>query len=126
MMLNLRTSQRTNLRSTNTHTHTHKERETEIYEVRRNAYILGIEERSIYDLYKITREFTIDSIKNSLFSHNPRNGFIPLFIERRNPQISSSSDSESAVTRQSADRPVDRSKYAVDRPVDRANIRTYW
>ena len=33
------------------------------------AYILGAEERSIFDLHKITRGFAIDSLKNSLFSH---------------------------------------------------------
>jgi len=87
------------------------------------AYIPGIRERSIFDLHKITRGFTIGSLKNSLFSHNPRNGFIPLFIEkRRKPQISSMSGLELALTRTSVDRPVDRSKCVVDWPVACANF----
>jgi len=57
------------------HKHTHKERETEIYEVRQ-IYLRprGRREKSIFDLCKITRGFTICSLKNSLFSHIPRNG----------------------------------------------------
>ena len=72
------------------------------------------------------KRITIGSLKNSFRNLLTLKWVHIFYLERRrNPQISSRSGPETALTRLPVDHPVDRSKYVVDQSVDRTNFRTY-
>ena len=67
----------------------HKERETKIYEVRQDAYVPEVEERSINDLHKVTRGLQLVLSRTHSEIFNSRSGFKSSFREENTPKTRS-------------------------------------
>jgi len=110
------------MRRTQTLDHKHAQREgNKIYEVRRDAYVPGAEEKDLLMIYTRYKRITIGSLRT--LTRNPltlKMGYI--YKEKNKPQNSFKSGLETVLTRLSVDRPVDRPKCAVNRPVDRSML----